>query len=74
MKQSQKRRLESLAKVLNKNHNRKGYARVLYDASSDFDPSTLQLDAEVALIFPDNGKRVISEVDYSNQPYKIFYE
>lgn len=74
MKQFQKRRLESLEKVLKENTNRTRYARVLYDASSDFDPSTLQLNAEIALIFPDNGKRVIGEVDYSTQPYQIFYE
>lgn len=73
MKASNKKRIENLEKLLKVKSNQKRIATVVYDASSGFDPSTLEIDAEVALILPDNGMRGVDENDYSDQPYKIFY-
>jgi hypothetical protein len=73
MKSSVKKRVESLENMLKIKSNRKRSARVVYDASSGFDPSTLKIDAEVVLILPDNGRRGVDKKDFSDQPYKIFY-
>ena len=73
MKASQKKRLEKLEAFFNAISTKKRFARVIYDASSGFDPSKLRVDAEVVLFLPDNGMRTIDRVDFSNQPYQIFY-
>lgn len=73
MKPSQKKRLEKLEGFFNSRSTKRRFARVIYDASSGFDPSTLKVDAEVVLCLPDNGMRVVDEIDFSKQPYQIFY-
>lgn len=75
MKSSQKKRLEKLEGFFNTKSTKKRLARVVYDASSSFDPSTLKVDAEVVLFLPDNGMRATDDAnfDFSKQPYQIFY-
>lgn len=73
MKSSQKNRLEKLEGFFNAKSTKRRFARVIYDASSNFDLSTLKVDAEIVLFLPDNGMQVADEVDLSNQPYQIFY-
>lgn len=73
MKSSLKKRIIKLEGSFNRN-SRKRYAKVVYDSSSGFDSSTLEIDAEVVLFLPDNGRRGIDKKVFSNQPYKIFYE
>lgn len=75
MKASQKKRLEKLETFFNATSTKKRFARVIYDASSDFDPSKLKVDAEVVLFLPDNGMRATDDAnfDFSKQPYQIFY-
>lgn len=62
--------------IFNTKSTKRRFARVIYDASSGFDPSTLKLDAEVVILLPDNGMRVADEeeVDFSKNPYQIFYD
>jgi len=73
MKSSVKKRVENLENILKIKSDRKRCARVVYDASSGFDPSTLKIDAEVVLILPDNGRRSMGKLDFSEKPYHIFY-
>ncbi len=73
MKASQKKRLEKLESFFYAKSTKRRIARVIYDASSGFDLSRLEIDAEVVLFLPDNGMRMADEVDFSSQPYQIFY-
>lgn len=72
MKSSLKKRIRKLEGSFNRNL-RKRYAKVVYDSSSGFDPSTLEIDAEVVLCLPDNGRRSVTKLDFSEKPYQIFY-
>lgn len=72
MKSSLKKRIAKLESFLN-NQSRKRYAKVVCDSSSGFDPSTLEVDAEVVLCVPDNGRRSVTKLDFSEKPYQIFY-
>lgn len=74
MKSSLKKRIKALEKSFLSNSKRNRYAKVVYDGSSGFDPSTLEVDADAVLCLPDNGRRSVEEIDFSNCPYKIFYE
>ncbi len=73
MKSSQKKRLDKLEGYFNAKSTKRRFAIVNYDASSGFDSSKLEIDAEVVLFLPDNGMRIADEIDLSNQPYQIFY-
>lgn len=73
MKLAQKKRLEKLEGFFNAKSTKRRFARVIYDASSGFDLSKLKVDAEVVLFLPDNGMRTVDQIDFSNQPYQIFY-
>lgn len=76
MRSSQKKRLEKLEGFFNAKSTKKRFAKVIYDASFDFDLSTLKVDAEITLFLPDNGMRATDDVDtdFSKQPYQIFYD
>lgn len=76
MKSSQKMRLQKLEGFFNAKSTKKRFAKVIYETSSGFDPSTLKVDAEMVLFLPDNGMRAADEdeVDFSKQPYQIFYD
>ena len=74
MKSAQKKRLEKLEGFFNAKSTKKRFAKVIYDASSDFDFSMLKVDAEIVLFLPDNGMQVADEIELSNQPYQIFYD
>ncbi len=73
MRSSQRKRLEQLEGFFNAKSTKKRFAKVIYDASSDFDFTTLKVDAEIVLFLPDNAMQIADEVDLSNQPYQIFY-
>jgi len=73
MKSSLKKRIKNLERTLPCNSKRSKYARVVYDGSSGFDPSTLKVNADVVLCLPYNGRRSVGEVDFTKCPYKIFY-
>jgi hypothetical protein len=73
MKASLKRRIKTLERTLLRNLAKSRYAKVIYDGSSGFDPSTLKVDADVVLCIPDNGRRCIEKIDFTKCPYKIFY-
>jgi len=70
MKDSFKKRIENLENILQIKSNQKRYVRILYDADSDFDPSTFKIDGEFVIFLPDKG---LEPIDFSTQPYKIFY-
>lgn len=72
MKSSLKKRIANLESFLN-NKSRKRHAKIVYDSSSGFDPSIFEIDAEVVLFAPDNGRRSVARLDFSEKPYHIFY-
>jgi len=72
MKHSLKKRIKKLQASSNSNSQRPRYAKVVYDATSSFDLSKLEVDADVVLCLPDNGRRD-DNIDLSKQPYHITY-
>jgi hypothetical protein len=72
MKSSLKKRIKKLQTRSSNNSQRPRYAKVIYDSTSSFDPSKLEVDAEVVLCLPDNGRRD-DNIDFSERPYHITY-
>ena len=74
MKLSNKKRIESLEKVLTVKRCRARSAMVCFDPSiTDFEINSLEIDADVILALPDNGRRCCNEERIPKGSYKVTY-
>ena len=74
MKQVNKKRIESLEKVLTVKRSRPRSAMVCFDPSIlDFEIDSLEIDADVILALPDNGRRCSNEECIPKGSYKVTY-
>ena len=74
MKPTNKKRIEYLEKTSTPKRIRPKYAMVIHDPSiHNLDPDLLEIDADVVLILPDNGRRCKNKEYLLEGAYKITY-